>query len=33
MEEWGVLELLSPEADGPGRPRKHWMAGPFVDLL
>jgi Fic family protein len=33
MEERGLLQPLSPRADGPGRPRKHWMAGPFVDLL
>ena len=33
LEERGVLESLASRADGPGRPRKHWVAGSLVDLL
>lgn len=33
LEERGVLELLDPVPEGPGRPRKLWVAGALIDLL
>ena len=33
LQAHGILEPLTPRAEGPGRPRQRWVAGSLVDLL